>query len=117
MEIQTAIERALEGGWNAEECAPPIGSRDKFNIERMLIDPSFWQALGKSLGWKRVCKRCGDESMAKSLGACDLCEGQGRDRALLFRFQDAWLFHWHELIDHLAEGKSIKDFFKDINPQ
>ena len=26
----------------------------------------------------------------------------------------AWLFHWHRFIDHVAFGKNVESFFKDL---
>jgi hypothetical protein len=29
-------------------------------------------------------------------------------------YQEVWLYHWHRLIDHLAEGKDAESFFADL---
>lgn len=40
-----AIEKAVEGGWFREWA-------DQVPWQSIALDPEFWQALGKSLGWK-----------------------------------------------------------------
>lgn len=44
---KAAIEKAIEGGWNS----PKSGSLADMIWETTALDPTFWQALGKSLGW------------------------------------------------------------------
>lgn len=42
-----AIEKAIEGGWS-------VGNEDDFvtlRWEIWALDPTFWQSLGKALGW------------------------------------------------------------------
>lgn len=62
-----AIEKAIEGGWNAPDvqigfiekhavCLSlpiPGGARNAivYTTAEIALDPSFWQALGKSCGW------------------------------------------------------------------
>ncbi len=41
-----AIEKAIEGGWKKK------GYIDHYTDEIVALDPAFWQALGKALGWK-----------------------------------------------------------------
>lgn len=67
--------------------------------ESYLIDPKFWQALGKSLGWGEKCKNCG--SIANGL-----CQEH--------KYIRDWKIPWHRFIDHLAEGKDVDEFFKDL---
>ena len=83
--IESAIREAVEkGGYAAitEEVsdvfAPPVVARLAF------LDPLFWQALGKAMGWG------------------------GED------WDGGWRKHWHRFIDHLAEGKDAESFFKDL---
>lgn len=73
MTIEQTIQKAIGGGWDV-----------KVIKETVFFDPQFWQALGKSLGWKNEF-------------------GPG-----------TWLRFWHNFIDHLAEGKSIESFFEQF---
>lgn len=57
MTIEQAITKAQEGGfdppyWDRAE----IGTRQLNWVERqaLLLDPSFWQSLGKALGWESL---------------------------------------------------------------
>ncbi len=59
-----------------------------------LLDPLFWQALGKGLGWN-----------GKNMDAC--CESNPGS-------QDEWFYNWHNFIDHLASGKSVDSFFEEL---
>jgi hypothetical protein len=56
----------------------------------MFLDPSFWQSLGKALGWD---ERIDDGSHYAKPG---------------------WLEAWHRFIDHLAEGKTAESFFETL---
>lgn len=62
-------------------------SRNKSDV---LLDPLFWSALGKGLGWK---------DYDRSYNQADQLE-----------VERVYLKHWHRFIDHLAEGGSIEDY-------
>lgn len=67
--------------------------RGSIGIARTLINPAFWQALGKARGW-----------------ADD-------DELMLLSHEESshfWKYEWHRLIDHLAEGKDAESFFADL---
>ena len=49
-------------------------------------DPLFWQCLGASMGWGDVPSE-------------NLC---------------GWLYKMHRFIDHIANGGTVDDFFKDL---
>jgi len=90
--MNEAIKKAIEGGYH---------DTHRFFLEceneyaHYLIDPLFWQALGKDEGWD---------------------EGEAHDEiyALAPHMQWMWQFKWHRFIDHLAEGKDIDSFFNDL---
>jgi len=111
--IEQIIEKAIEGGWNEL----PKGQKIQVEIwegnhyvyaggaeiclEMYLLNPLFWQALGKKMGWKEVK----NESLSKT------------DDFGGFYYLQEWLKHWHRFIDHLAEGKDIESFFiQFLNP-
>lgn len=60
----------------------------------MLIDPLFWQSLGKAEGWT-----CDDDGECEN----EVCLGK-----------DGWKIMWHRFIDHIIEGKPIDDFFTTL---
>lgn len=82
MTIEQAIENAVEGGWGASECM--VVGKFGFNYDRAFLDPSFWQSLGKALGWD-------DESGLRR-----------------------WKYEWHDFISHLADGGTPETYFKEL---
>ena len=78
MEIKEAIQKAIEGGYKNES----------WDFTHDLLNPKFWEALGKSMGW--VEDRTGD-------------------------YIPGWDYNWHKFIDYLVKGKTIEDYFKTIN--
>jgi len=116
MTIQDAIKKAIDGGYKKKEINQCTiwfihenafdGKRDCFVIDNsytdqhgerhkkaihyakeiVFLDPLFWQCLGKAMGWGKLISGIwiGD-----------------------------WRKHWHDFIDHLAEGKSAEQFFKE----
>lgn len=99
--IKQAITKAVEGGYELKEakCHHVLmhdenGCPFGFHYEPWHFytsDPSFWQALGKELGWVDT----------------DVRRIEGK----------IWRFHWHRFIDHLAEGKDAESFFATLLPQ
>ena len=109
--LQTAIEDAVRGGYR-DDFEPSILMSTENLIEvltakhthRVLLDPAFWQCLGKQRGW--VCRHCEGTGQAKNRDKCFKCGGEGWD--------DLWERNWHSLIDHLAQGGSVEEFFTNL---
>lgn len=61
--------------------------------ERIFLDPSFWQALGRLRGWD---------------------EGEHEDETYIYApvEMEMWRWKWHRFIDHLAGGGDAESFFK-----
>jgi len=57
-------------------------------VAEILLDPSFWQALGKARGW---------------------------DATVAIPVMQDWLGYWHKFINHLAEGKDAESFFASLD--
>ena len=112
MTIQEAIQKAIDGGWRINGETPKyvggfgnIELQDKvcfeidgeygdcsgYPIESALMDPLFWKALGKSMGWDKAVYGYGP-GMPKTY----------------------WESEWHQLINHLAAGGTIEDYFKNL---
>jgi len=101
MTIQKAIELANKGGYKS-------GGKWLSGVHPhgMLLDPDFWSALGKAMGWK--LDNCDMEFGAKKSTHCTHCHfGPNGDC-------NAWLWHWHFFIDHLADGESIESYFEKL---
>src|SRR3990167_9141087 len=108
--IQKVIEKAIEGGYlfHGDKLTFDDSMGDWFvsdgdggyivpSTSEFFIDPLFWQALGKSLGWKKVEKHIDSGSPKYNI-----------------YFVDGWVERWHNFIDHLASGKSAEDFFGEL---
>ena len=91
MTIQQAIEKAREGGW--ERPAPcEIEGIEVYHKGDTLLDPLFWQSLGKAMGWKW----CPFRHYPHTVECVE------------------WIVQWHCFIDHLAEGKTAESFFETL---
>ena len=69
-------------------------------IEETFLDPQFWQALGRALGWNAACDlaiscRHGEEE-------CQSCRGY------------YWMYQWHCFIQALADGHTPEAFFAHL---
>lgn len=91
--MKNIIQKAIEGGYIPKVGLEPVeGFRVAYEV--ILLDPLFWQCLGKSLGWSE-----------------ELNYGyKGNDYGLYQEWQNAW----HSFIDHIAEGKDIEEFFNNL---
>ena len=91
---ELAIQKAVEGGYVPKD----MGMGTDEDKQRYLLvhglraedllDPLFWQALGKNLGWADAEKY--DE------------------------YQKHWAYYQHRLIDAIQQGRSIDEFFGEI---
>jgi hypothetical protein len=118
MTIQEAIDKAVEEGYhiygsdgmdtyyegaNSEFSAwTRTDNESSFMIptEETLLDPKFWQALGRALGWSEACDLAitcvhGDEE-------CQRCRGY------------YWMYQWHCFIQAIADGNTPEAFFAHL---
>jgi hypothetical protein len=61
------------------------------------LDPLFWQALGRGLGWEQVVKTVRVVENGKA--------------TLVTRTGHHWVSSWHHFIDYLVAGQTAEDFF------
>lgn len=99
MNLGEAVEKADQGGYTTPQ---------QFFYKRFL-DPIFWQALGKTMGgnWDdTVCKHCG------------VCWRDKKNRCKAYSaaggVTKGYIFQWHRMVDHIAEGGTIESFFKTL---
>lgn len=106
MSIERTIKDAVAKGWGQNK--PPYehkfitanrywivmldanGTEYTLSTATAIIDPEFWRVLGEVFGWDKP---------------------RNGERAGLSRI---WMMKWHELIDHLASGKDIEQFFTEL---
>lgn len=98
MTIKKFIEFAIEGGCLGYRYLLSLAD-DEINESSgfafMLLDPKAWQAVGKVEGWT-------------GLRHCEWADKQEANE------YEVWQYHWHSMIDALAEGKSIEEFIKTL---
>lgn len=99
--MENIIKKAIEGGYNHQ-------SLKSFSHMLSVLNPLFWQALGKACGWKgdkiRMCNGCGvalrvneNPDMNGQHGGKNGC---GSD---IIEYEGQWLIEWHRFIDNIAE--------------
>jgi hypothetical protein len=70
-------------------------------VEKTFLDPLFWLALGRALGWDTE--------------VLTVHEVENGRPTVVTRTGQHWLYHWHRFIDHLAEGKTAASFFESFS--
>ena len=118
MTIPEALEKAVEGGYHIYGSdgmdTDYEGANSEYSVwtrkdnessfmvptEETFLDPQFWQALGRTLGWSEAC----DLSITCAHGheECQRCHGY------------YWMFQWHRFIQAIAEGNTPDAFFEDL---
>ena len=128
MTIKNILKKAVEGGWVPHLL---LKEKDKFEYvewvsddgmsaafyiwqsgkypwtgvmrcAEIFCDPSFWQSLGKALGWDKNDELT--QSLLKKAGGNEMSVGQY-----------VWCRKWHLFIDHIASGRSPATFFEKHN--
>ena len=115
MTIQDAVHKATEGGYHIRvsdgmetyysgaTCHYSAWTRKDNDssfmvaMEETFLDPRFWQALGRALGWSKACDLAiscwhGEEE-------CQSCRGY------------YWMYQWHCFIQAIADGHTPEAFF------
>ena len=120
MTIQEAVNTAVEGGYHLHGtdsvATVYTGANDAYSawtrtdnhssflvpVEETFLDPAFWRALGRTLGWEKACDlaitcRHGHEE-------CRRCHGS------------YWMYQWHCFIQYMADGHPPDTFFASLPP-
>jgi hypothetical protein len=118
MTIQEALDQAVEGGYHiygsdgmdtdyesANSDFSAWTRKDNASsfivpTEETFLDPHFWQALGRALGWNEGCD------------LAILC-GHGEDEGQKSRGY-YWMYQWHRFIQALADGHTPEAFFAQL---
>ena len=93
--MERAIKKAIIGGYQND-----IGDHE--DEPRLLLDPKFWQALGKEQYWED------DKLMAYHTPRFD--EG-ATPKAIR---PAEWRHIMHKFLDHKIEGKDVDEFFNQL---
>lgn len=76
------------------------------NIYKVLLDPLFWQAIGKAEEWVGYeCPISEEHHFMTTEALCSECKSE---------LQTKELYYWHRFIDHIAEGNDLDSFFKQL---
>ena len=116
--MEKAIQKAIEGGYEDRSFNAGFARTPQTNSV-MLLDPLFWQTLGKALGWKKVIKYIvpsySKEEFLRMLSKFKPFEDtQTIEKILRMDDESQWIHEWHRFIDHLAEGKDAESFFQSL---
>lgn len=104
--IEQAIKEAVEKGGYKNPMPMEGMGREMTGLERQalqnycLLDPLFWQALGKARGWGEGI-RCNDPEC-------------GLETHYHQAYESMPIQKWHRFIDHLAAKKSAESFFQEL---
>ncbi len=110
MTIQEAVEMAITRG----AYSPKITLEHEAYPARILLDPAFWQCLGKAQRWPAFFHR-GEPASEKLLAWCKKREEETGEPYLGQVLTPSWLHYWHRFIDHLAENQDPESFFSSLH--
>jgi len=118
MTIQEAMDKAIQGGYHIESADGVaiafIGANDEYSawtrtdnessfmvpVQETFLDPSFWQALGRTLGWN-----------ARGDLAITCVHGEAVGHSCRGSY---WMYQWHCFIQTIAEGNTPAAFFASL---
>jgi hypothetical protein len=118
MTIQKAMNQAVEGGYhiygsdgmdtdyegatNDYSAWTRKDNQSSFLVptEETFLDPKFWQALGRTLGWSEVCDLA--ITCVHVEEECQRCHGY------------YWMYQWYCFIQAIADGNTPEAFFAHL---
>jgi hypothetical protein len=118
MTIQEAVTTATQGGYHINGAdgmdTDYVDANSEYSVwtrkdnassfivpvADTFLDPHFWLALGRGLGWEQAVRTVHAVENGRAM--------------LVTRTGQQWLSHWHRFIDHLAEGKPPDAFFATL---
>ena len=120
MTIAEALQKAVAGGYHIHGSdgmgTTYAGASRQFSawtrhdndssflipVEETFLDPRFWQALGRALGWQEACTL--SISYEQGHAECRRCQGY------------YWMYQWHCFIQAIADGNTPEVFFAHLLP-
>jgi hypothetical protein len=118
MTIQEAVNTAVAGGYHLHGTdgvtTVYTGANSEFSawtrtnnhssfmvsVHETFLDPAFWRALGRALGWEETCELA--ITCVHGQEECRRCHGY------------YWMYQWHCFIQHLANGQTPDTFFASL---
>jgi len=103
----TATERwikdAIDGGYKTDVIWYTDKYIEKDALASILLDPTFWQAVGKTRGWEY--KLNGGGKMIID----NYNPKERKEIAKEWGIKPDWQVYWYTFIDHLADGLTIEE--------
>jgi hypothetical protein len=119
MTIQEAVNTAVAGGYHIHGsdgiATVYTGANSEYSawtrtdnhssfmvpVQETFLDPAFWRALGRALGWEAVCDLA--ITCVQGHEECHRCHGY------------YWMYQWHCFIQALAQGHTLDAFFASLS--
>src|SRR5580698_8082121 len=111
---EQAIHDARKGGYEIDKLkANPHAEIDGVNLivemeaksKAFLLDPLFWQSLGKTLGWTGQVEWWSFENVNGS---------DSPEHEETKHYDPQWIWYWRCFIDYLAGGGDAESFFESL---
>jgi len=96
--MEKFYKSAKAGGYDFDRLGNPKSVIERDNA--LLLDPEAWICCGKAEEWDTTTAYC----------PCCRTDRHWQGLELYKR----WQYYMHRFIDHIAEGKSIDDFFNNL---
>jgi hypothetical protein len=118
MTIQEAVNTAVAGGYHIHGsdgiATVYTGANSEYSawtrtdnhssfmvpVQETFLDPAFWHALGRALGWEEACELA--ITCVQGHAECHHCHGY------------YWMYQWHCFIQHIAQGHTPDAFFASL---
>lgn len=93
---QAIVDAVEKGGYQGMGWKSGVKWIIEHQIPHVLLDPFFWQAIGRARGW--------DEG------------GITAEKNWQITYSQNWMWahQWHRLISHLVAGKGVESFFATL---
>ena len=93
------INDAIEGGWNPhnlKQWTLEMVMANYYHQPTYLLDPTFWQAVGKTRGWRHP------ESRSHHITASDM-------QTSMQTYNGEWMQTWSDFLQWLADGLTVEE--------
>lgn len=114
---EQAIDKALEGGWRPKRVIVGNHNESGYRSEEIVLDPDFWQGLGKALGWGSAvaCIKCGHYWLFGTIK----CPVDGSEKLKDTKTgRDGYINVWHsyamDFYDLILTGGDTEKFWDEL---